>query len=116
MLTRILAILGIVLFASVPVATRAQSVAPAMGSGGAMQRPTKDQVETAIKATNPSLRQMRTMKPMLQNYKSEVAGAPDESSKKAAAKQLMQGMMTVLTPAQQATFKQSLMSQMMAPH
>ena len=116
MLTRMLVILGIVLFASVPVATRAQSAAPATGSAAAMQRPTRAQVETAVKATNPSLRQMRAMKPMLQNYKSDVASAPDESSKKTAAKELMQGMMTVLTPAQQATFKQSLIRQMMAPH
>ena len=113
MLTRILAILGMILFASVPVVTRAQTT---MSSAGAMQRPTQAQMETAIKATNPSLKQMRAMKPMLQSYKSQVASAPDDASKKAAGKQLMQGMMTVLTPAQQATFKQSLMSQMMAPH
>jgi hypothetical protein len=110
---RALAIIGL-LFAAVPTVALAQTgTAPA---GAMAMKPTKEQVQTALKATNPSLKQMRELKPMMSSYQSQVAAAPDDASKKAASQQLMTSMATVLSPGQMTTFKQSLMSQMMAAH
>ncbi len=83
---------------------------------GGMMKPTKEQVQTALKATHPSLRQMKEIKPMVETYKSQAAMATTDEAKQAAGKQLMTSMNTVLTPDQQATFKKSLVSQMMSDH
>ncbi len=93
--------------------TVAMAQAPTASPAMAMTPPTSDMVKTALKATHPSLHQMREMKPMVETYKSQTANA-DPATKQAAQKSLMQGIMGVLTPAQQTTFKQSLMTQMMA--
>jgi hypothetical protein len=98
------------------------STAPAMGGttmggGMMMHKPTKEQIETAIKAAHPSLRQLRALKPMVQSFKAQSAAATDESEKIAAAKQLYAGMNTVFSPEQMMAFKESLKAQMMdAPH
>jgi uncharacterized lipoprotein YehR (DUF1307 family) len=114
---RACSMVGLILAIGIPSAALAQSApaSPAAAThAAAMKPPTKDQVETALKATKPSFKQMRAMKPMLDQYKTAAANAPNADAKQAAAKQLMSGMKTVLTAAQQATFKQSLMSQMKA--
>ena len=115
-----LAVAALAITTLTPLASIAQTApAPAGGMGGAMgdmKPPTKDQIKTALKATNPSIRQLRALKPMMSNYQSQVESAPDQTSKRAATKQLVAGMKTVLSPEQQSAFKQSLMSQMMASH
>jgi ABC-type transporter MlaC component len=88
---------------TMPVASRAQMA----------MKPTQEQVMTALKATKPSLSQMREMKPLLQTYKSETANA-DDATKKASAKKLIDGLKTILTPEQQDAFKKSMMSQLSA--
>jgi PBP1b-binding outer membrane lipoprotein LpoB len=93
----------------VPLASFADTP-PAATAG--MAKPTSDQVKAALKATNPSMRQLRKLKPMIETYKSESAGA-DDATKSAATKELFGGMKTVLSPEQMQTFKQSLMSSMM---
>jgi hypothetical protein len=115
---RLVAILGLLAASTAPGIALAQmsSTTTTGGAMGGMMKPTKEQVQTALKATHPSLRQMKAIKPMVETYKSQVAMATTDDDKKAAGKQLMTSMNTVLTPAQQATFKQSLVSQMMSEH
>jgi hypothetical protein len=77
-------------------------------------RPTQAQVQSALSAANLSFRQKRKLRPMVDTYKSQVASAPDEQAKTAATQQLIASMKTVLFPAQQAAFKESLTNQMAA--
>jgi len=91
----------------------AQSGPPPAGAASAMS-PAQMQaaVKSALDACHLSLRQKREIKPMVDNYKSAAASAPDDATKKAAAKTLLQNINGVLTPGQQATFKASLQNSM----
>ena len=104
-----------ILVALLTFASPAVALAQAPASSMAMTPPTSTMVKNALKATNPSLSQMRKIAPMVENYKSQTANmAP--ADKQAASKTLLKNVMGVLTPAQQTTFKQSLSQQMMAAH
>jgi hypothetical protein len=80
----------------------------------AQPRPTQGQVQAALSAANVDFRQKRKLKPMMQTYKSQIANAPNEQAKASATQQLVDSMKTVLSPAQQAAFKQSLENQLAA--
>jgi hypothetical protein len=95
-------------------AAQAAVVAQPMLVTQAQPQPTQAQVQAALKAANLSLRQKRALKPMVDTYKSQVANAPNAQAKEAATQQLIASMKTVLSPAQQAAFKESLMNQMAA--
>jgi len=82
----------------------------------AQQRPTQAQVQAALGAANLTLRQKRKLKPMVDTYKSQVASATDEQAKGNATQQLIASMKTVLSPEQQAAFKQALTNEMAASH
>jgi hypothetical protein len=112
MLLRLFSVLIFALIANVPSLTLAQSM-PAMAP---MQRPTQAQVQTALAASNVTFRQKRKLKPFVDTYKSQIASAPNEQAKANATQQLIASMKTVLSPDQQAAFKQSLMNQMAAGH
>jgi hypothetical protein len=113
MLLRLTAVGAFALVALAPSFTLAQS-GPAPAT--APQRPTQAQVQAAMAAANLNLRQKRKLKPMVDTYKSQVASAPDEQTKTNATQQLIASMKTVLSPDQQAAFKQALTNQMSAPH
>jgi len=103
-----IAVLALAFGTCMPLASLADTP-PAATAG--MTKPSADQVKAALKATNPSMRQLRKLKPMIDTYKSESMGA-DDATKQAAVEQLMGGMKTVLSRDQMAMFKQSLMSAM----
>jgi hypothetical protein len=113
MFKRLIAVLAFALVAIAPNMTLAQS---AMAPASAPQRPTQAQVQAAMGAANVDLRQKRKLKPMVDTYKSQMASAPNEQAKTGATQQLIASMKTVLSPNQQAAFKQSLMNQMAASH
>ena len=77
-------------------------------------KPTSAQVKSALEAANLSLLQKHKLKPMLDTYQSQIASAPNQQAKDAATQQLIASMKTVLSPAQQAAFKESLTNQMSA--
>jgi hypothetical protein len=113
MLIRLIAVLAFVLTANAPSFTLAQPV-PAPAS--THQRPTKGQIEAAMAAANVNFRQKLKLKRMMDTYKSQIAAAPNEQAKTAATQQLIASAKTVLSPSQQAAFKQSLTNQMAASH
>lgn len=113
MFIRLLAVLAFVLTVNAPVLTLAQSQPAA---APAQPRPTKGQIQAAMAAANVDVRQKRKLKPMMDTYKSQMDGATNDQAKTAATQQLIASMKTVLSPAQQAAFKQSLMNQMAAGH
>ena len=92
----------IALALSFPTLAGAQTAAP---------QPTQAQVKAAVESAKPNLRQKRSIKTMVDNYKSATNGATP-AQKQAAAQTLMGGLMSVLSPGQQAEFKQSLATQM----
>jgi hypothetical protein len=122
MFMRLIAILAIVLVGITPSLTLAQSAPgaapaqPAPAAAPAQPHPTQAQVKAALEAANVDFRQKRKLKPMVDTYKSQMASAQDDQSKANANQQLIASMKTVLSPAQQAAFKQSLMNQMAASH
>lgn len=113
MLKRLVAVFALAFATVTPAVAFAQS-APAPAS--AQQRPTQAQVQAAMAAANLDLRQKRKLKPMVDTYKSQVASAQNEQAKTAATQQLIASMKTVLTPNQQAAFKEALMNEMSAGH
>jgi hypothetical protein len=112
MIVRLFVLLAFVLVGNLPSIALAQS-APAAAPA---QRPTQAQVQAALGAANLTIRQKRQLKPMIDTYKSQIASAPNEQAKQGATQQLIASMKTVLSPPQQAAFKQSLMNQMAAAH
>jgi hypothetical protein len=115
MLKRLIGVLAFALAATAPSLTVAQSM-PAAAPAPAQPRPTQAQVQAAMGAANLDLRQKRKLKPMVDTYKSQVASAPDEQTKSNAAQQLIASMKTVMSPAQQAAFKQALTNEMATSH
>jgi hypothetical protein len=112
MFLRLFAVLALVVLSGIaPRVTLAQS-APA--AAPAQPRPTQAQVQAALSAANVDLRQKRKLKPMMETYKSQIANAPNDQAKSSATQQLVASMKTVLSPAQQAAFQQSLENQMAA--
>lgn len=103
----------VVLLGAAPAVVLAQ-LAPAAAQ--AQQMPTQAQVKAALGAANLDLRQKRKLKPMADTYKSQMASAPNDQAKQAATQQMIASMKTVLSPAQQAAFKDSLVNQMAAQH
>jgi hypothetical protein len=93
---------------SVILAQSAPAAAPAQ------PRPTQAQVQAALSAANVDFRQKRKLKPMMETYKSQIASASNDQAKANATQQLIASMKTVLSPAQQGAFKQSLENQMAA--
>jgi hypothetical protein len=64
-------------------------------------------VKKALESVDLTMHQMRQIRPMVANYKSQTANA-DAATKKAAKETLLEGIYGVLTPAQQVQFKASL--------
>jgi hypothetical protein len=98
--------------AQLQAAPVAQASAPAQGSAPAQTTtPTQAEVQAAVKkalqSVDLTMPQMRQIRPMIANYKSQTANA-DAATKKAAKEKLLEGIYGVLTPAQQAQFKASL--------
>lgn len=83
------------------------SVVPAQS----MQHPTQSQVRTALAAANLSFQQKREIQPMVETYNTEIGNAPSQAAEHVAAQRLVSNLKSVMTPAQQSKFKQSLMSQ-----
>lgn len=66
-------------------------------------------VKTALQSANLTMRQKMQIKPMLQQYQTQTAGA-SAAQKKSAQEQLLKSIYGIMTPAQQTQFKNSLKS------
>jgi hypothetical protein len=109
---RLSAVLAFALLSGIAPSVTLAQAAPA--AAPAQPRPTQAQVQAALSAANVDLRQKRKLKPMMETYKSQIANAPNDQAKTNATQQLIASMKTVLSPAQQGAFKQSLENQMAA--
>jgi hypothetical protein len=87
--------------------------APPAGAAASAPSPAQiqDAVKSSLKACDLTLKQKRALKPMIENYQSQTAGA-DAATKKTAQETLLKNIYGVLTPSQQATFKDSMKSQL----
>ena len=110
-ISRFLACFALPLALTVPVAAFAQQ--PGAGSAAAAKL-TPAQVQSAVKnslqSVNLTPRQKLQIKPMLENYQQQTAGA-DAATKKSAQEALLKNIYGVLTPQQQAEFKASMKAQ-----
>ena len=68
-------------------------------------------VKSALQSVNLTPKQTMQIKPMVQGYQSQTAGA-DAATKKSAQEALIKNIYGVLTPDQQAKFKASLKASM----
>jgi Spy/CpxP family protein refolding chaperone len=97
---------------ALPGVASAQAAPPAGAMASSMS---PDQVQAAVKsslkACDLTIKQKLAIKPMVENYQSQTAGA-DAATKKSAQESLLKNIYGVLTPQQQATFKASMKSQM----
>jgi Spy/CpxP family protein refolding chaperone len=101
--------------AALPLLLALPAVAPAQQSGtsagasaGAMSpEQMQGAVKSALKSVNLTPRQKLQIKPMIQTYQTQTAGA-DAATTKAAKEQLLKGIYGVLTPQQQSEFQASL--------
>jgi hypothetical protein len=79
----------------------------------AFAQPSPTQVQTAVRSALQSAQltpqQKLKIRPMVQQYQQQTAGA-DAATKKSAQEQLLKGIYGVMTPDQQAKFKASLKS------
>jgi len=113
-ISRVIAAFALPLALSLPVATFAQSggaPAAAPAGGGMASKVSPEQMQTAVKSSlksvNLTMRQKMQIKPMIENYQSQTAGA-DAATKKSAQENLLKGIYGILTPPQQAQFKSSM--------
>lgn len=107
---RLIAVLAIPLSLAVPLSALAQPTATIVAQMGTTD-PSKVQaaVKKALQSVNLTPRQKIQIKPMVQQYQSQTAGA-DAAQKKSAEEQLLKGIYGVMTPTQQSQFKTSLKS------
>lgn len=107
---RLIAALAVPLSLTFPLSALAQPTATTVAQMGTTD-PSKVQaaVKTALQSANLTMRQKMQIKPMVQQYQSQTAGA-DAAQKKSAEEQLLKGIYGVMTPAQQTQFKNSLKS------
>jgi hypothetical protein len=98
-----------------PLALLAPAVAAAQPPAVIAQTSTapskEDAIKSALKSCNLTMRQKMQIKPMMENYQTQSAGA-DPATKKNMQTALVKQIYGTLTPSQQTTFKQSMMSSM----
>lgn len=107
---RLIAVLAVPVSLAFPLSALAQSTATTVAQASTAD-PSKVQaaVRNALESANLSMRQKMQIKPMVEHYQSQTAGA-SASEKKSAQEQLLKSIYGVMTPAQQTQFKSSLKS------
>ncbi len=115
-ISRLLAGLALPFALALPCAVLAQQ--PGSGSGamaGMSPAQVQSAVKTSLQSVNLTPRQKLQIKPMVQNYQQETAGA-DAATKKSAQEALLKNIYGVLTPQQQTEFKASMKAQLQNAH
>jgi hypothetical protein len=110
-ISRLIAGLALPLALAVPGAVLAQSGAMASSSNPAA---VQSAVKSALQSVNLTPQQKLKIAPMIQNYKTQTAGA-DAATKKTAQENLLKNIYGVMTPDQQTKFKASLKSSLANP-